>query len=73
VPAGKPLSLRSDVLAALEPALRQPTGVASYHALRQWVQQAYRRDVHYHTLYTIVRTKCPTKRKVARPRHTKTS
>lgn len=71
VPAGKPLSLPPDVLAALERALRQPTGFASYAARRQWVQQTYQRDVNYHTLFTIVRTTCKTKLKVARPSHTK--
>ncbi len=58
VPAGKPLSLPPDVLAAIERALRQPAGFASYEALRQWVRQTHHLDVNYHTLYTIVRTKC---------------
>ncbi len=71
VPAGKPLSLPPDVLAAIAQALQQPTGFASYKALRQWVQQTYHLDVNYHTLYTIVRTKLKTKLKVARPSHTK--
>jgi hypothetical protein len=71
VPAGKPLSLPPDVLAAIEQALRQPVGFASYEALRQWVQQTYQRDINYHTLYGIVRTKFQTKLKVARPSHTK--
>lgn len=73
VPAGKPLSLPPDVLAASEQALRRAAGFASYEALRQWVQQTYHRDVNYHTLYTIVRTKFKTKLKVARPSHTKKS
>jgi transposase len=71
VPAGKPLSLPPDVLAALAQALRQPAGFASYEALRQWVQQTYHLDVNYHTLYTIVRTKFQTKLKIPRPSHTK--
>jgi transposase len=71
VPAGKPLSLPPDVLAAIEQALRQPTGFASYEALRQWVQQTSHRDINYHTLYTIIRTKFKAKLKVARPSHTK--
>ena len=61
VPAGKPLSLPPGVLAALEQALRHPTGFASYEALRQWVKQQHRLDVNYHTLYTIVRTKLKAK------------
>jgi transposase len=72
VPPGKPLSLPPEVLAALEQALRQPAGFASYEALRQWVQQTYHLDVNYHTLYTIVRTKLKAKLKVPRPSHTKT-
>jgi transposase len=72
VPAGKPLSLPPDVLAAIEQALRQPAGFASYEALRQWVQQTYHLEVNYHTLYTIVRTKFNAKLKVPRPSHTKT-
>jgi transposase len=71
VPAGKPLSLPPDILAALGQALRQPAGFASYEALRQWVQQTYHLDVNYHTLYTIVRTKLKAKLKVPRPSHTK--
>jgi transposase len=72
MPAGKPLSLPPDVLAALAQALRQPTGFASYEALRQWIKQTHHLDVHYHTLYTIVRTKLKAKLKVPRPSHTKT-
>ena len=71
VSPGKPLSLPPDILAALEQALRQPAGFASYEALRQWVQQTYHLDVNYHTLYTIVRTKLQAKLKVPRPSHTK--
>jgi len=71
VPAGKPLSLPPDVLAAIEQALRQPEGFASYEALRQWVQQTYHLEVNDHTLYTIVRTRFRTKLKVPRPSHTK--
>jgi transposase len=71
VPAGKPLSLPPDVLAAIEQALQQPAGFASYEALRQWVQRTYHREVNYHTLYTIIRTKFKAKLKVPRPSHTK--
>ena len=71
VPAGKPLSLPPGVLAALEQALRQPRGFASYEALRQWVKQHHHLDVKYHTLYTIIRTKLNAKLKVPRPSHTK--
>jgi transposase len=71
VPAGKPCSLPPDVLAAMEQALRQPAGFASYAALRQWVRQTYQLEVNYHTLYTIVRTRFKAKLKVPRPSHTK--
>jgi transposase len=71
VPVGKPLSLPPDVLAALEQALRQPAGFASYEALRQWVKQTHHLDINYHTLYSIVRTRFKTKLKVPRPSHTK--
>jgi transposase len=71
VPAGNPLSLPPDVLAAIEQALRQPAGFASYEALRQWVQQTSHRAVNYHTLYPIIRTKFKAKLKVPRPSHTK--
>jgi transposase len=71
VPAGKPLSLPPAVLAAIEQALRQPAGFASYEALRRWVKQTHQLDVNYHTLYTIVRTKFKAKLKVPRPSHTK--
>jgi transposase len=71
VPAGKPVSLPPDVLVGLEQVLRQPAGVASYEALRQWVKQTYRVEVNYHTLYTIVRTRFKAKLKVPRPSHTK--
>ena len=39
----------------------------AYEALRQWIKQTYHRDISYHTLYPIVRTKL----KVPRPSHTK--
>jgi transposase len=71
VPAGKPLSLPPDVLAAMEQALRQPAGFASYEAMRQWLKQHYHLDVKYHTLYTIIRTRFHAKLKVPRPSHTK--
>jgi transposase len=71
VPAGKPVSLPQEVLDALEQALRQPAGFASYEALRQWVKQTHHWEVNYHTLYTIVRTRFKTKLKVPRPSHTK--
>ena len=70
-PAGKPLSLPPDVLAAIEQALRQPAGVASYEARRQWVQQTHHLDVHYHTRSTIVRPTFQAKLKGPRPSHTK--
>jgi transposase len=71
IPAGKPLSLPPEVLAAIEQALRQPAGFASYEALRQWVKQTQPLEVNYHTLYTIVRTRFKAKLKVPRPSHTK--
>jgi transposase len=71
VPAGRPVSLPPDGLDALEQALRQPAGFASYAALRQWVPQTSHREVHYHPLYTMVRTRFKTKLKAPRPRHTK--
>jgi transposase len=71
IPAGKPLSLPPEVLAAIEQALRQPAGFASYEALRQWVKQTHHLEVNYHTLYTIVRTRFKAKLKVPRPSHTK--
>jgi hypothetical protein len=71
VPAGKPLSLPPDVLAAIAQALRQPAGFAAYEALRQWGQQTSHRDGNYHTLDTIVRPKFNTTRKGARPSHSK--
>jgi transposase len=71
VPTGKPLSLPPAVLAAIEQALRQPAGFASYAALRRWVQQTHQLDVNYHTLYTIVRTKFKAKLKGPRPSHPK--
>jgi hypothetical protein len=58
------------VLAAIEPALRQPPGFVSYEPPLPWTQQTYRRDINYHTLYTIVRTKFKATLKVARPSHT---
>lgn len=73
MPAGKPVSLSPEVLAALAQALQEPAGFASYEALRQWVQQTHHVEVNYHTLYTIVRTRFRAKLKVPRPSHTKKS
>jgi len=71
VPAGTPLSLSPEGLAAIEPALRQPSGFASYEALRQWVQQTQPLEVNEHTRYTSVRSRFHAKLKVPRPSHTK--
>jgi transposase len=73
VPAGKPLSLSPEVLASIEQVLQEPAGVASYEALRQWVQRTHHVEVNYHTLYTSVRTRFKAKLKVPRPSHTKKS
>jgi hypothetical protein len=69
VPAGKPLSLPPDVLAASAQALQQAAGFASDEALRQWVKQTHHLDVNYHTLHTIVRLTFKAKLKVPRPSH----
>ena len=45
VPAGTPLSLPPGVLAALAQALRHPSGVASYAAVRQWGQEPHHLEV----------------------------
>jgi putative transposase len=70
-PLGKAISLPPEVLAALEQVLRQPTGFASYEALRQWVKRTHHLEVNYHTLYTIVRKRFKAKLKVPRASHTK--
>ena len=71
VPAGNPLSLPPDVLAAIEPALQQPAGFAAYEALRPWGQQTSPREGNSHTLSTMIRTTVKARLKVPRPRHTK--
>jgi transposase len=71
MPAGKPISLSPDVLAAIEQALQEPAGFAYWEALRQWVQQTHHVEVPYHTLYTIARTRFRSKLKVSRLSHTK--
>jgi hypothetical protein len=73
VPAGQPSSLPSVVLAALAQGFRPPAGFASSVERRQWIQQTQPLDVNDHPLDTIVRTRFQTKRKVPRPRHTKTT
>jgi hypothetical protein len=72
VPAGTPLSLSPEGLAAIEQALQEPAGFASYEALRRWVQQTPHGEVQDHTLYTIVRPRFRAKLKVTRPSHTNT-
>jgi putative transposase len=71
-PAGKPSSLPSAVLAALERVLRQPTGFASSVELRQWITQTQHLDVNDHTLSAIVRPRLKAKLNVPRPSPTKT-
>jgi transposase len=73
IPPGKPVSLAPAVLASLEQARRRPEGFASYEALRQWVAQTHGGQINDKTLYTLVRTRFQTKRKVPRPSHTKKS
>jgi hypothetical protein len=71
VPAGTPLALPPDVLAARARALRQPAGLASDEALRQGSKPTSHREGNAHTLYPIVRTRCKAKLKVPRPSYTK--
>ncbi|MDQ4099280.1 MAG: helix-turn-helix domain-containing protein [Chloroflexota bacterium] len=71
VPAGKQHSVPSDIQRSIGKALEQPQGFASYQALRQWVKQTHQRDITYHTLYRLVRSKFNAKLKVPRPSYTK--
>lgn len=71
VPAGKLHSVPCDIQTSIGKALAQPQGFASYQALRQWVKHTHQRDITYHTLYRLVRTKFKAKLKVPRPSHTK--
>ena len=71
VSPGKPVSLAPEVLASLQTALHRPAGFASYAALQPWVRQTHGVEVKDKTLYTLVRTRCKAKLKVARPSHTK--
>jgi transposase len=73
VPAGKPVSLAPEVLASLAQALHRPAGFASYEALRHWVRRTQGVEVKDTTLYSLVRGRFNTKRKGARPSHTKKS
>jgi hypothetical protein len=70
VPASTPLSLPPEGLAALEPALRQPTGFASSEARRHGGQQTPQREGNAHTRDTMVRPWFTTQRQGPRPRHT---
>ena len=70
VPAGTPLALPADVLAARAQPLRQPAGVASDDALRQWVRPPPPRDVNDPPLATMVRTTGKATRQGPRPRPT---
>jgi hypothetical protein len=72
VPASTPLSLPPEGLAALEPALRQPTGFASSEARRHGGQQTPQREGNAHTRDTMVRPWFTTQRQGPRPRHTHT-
>jgi hypothetical protein len=73
VPAGQPLSLSPEVLAAIEQVLQEPAGGASDEALRPWVQRTHHVAVNDHTLSTSVRTRCKAKLTVPRPSHPKKS
>jgi transposase len=70
VPAGKPISRSSEVLASIAQALQEPAGFASDEALRQWVKQTHHVEVNSHTLYSIVRSRFRAKLTVPRPSHT---
>jgi transposase len=71
VPAGQPVSLAPAGLASLAQALHRPAGFASDAALRHWRRRTHGVEVKDKTRYPIVRTRCKTTRKVARPTHTK--
>jgi hypothetical protein len=70
VPAGTPVSLPPPVLAAREPALRQPAGCAAEEALRPGVKQTPHLEGNAHPRYTIVRPRCNAQLKGPRPSHT---
>jgi hypothetical protein len=70
IPVGTPVSLALAVLASLEQALHRAEGFAAYEALRRWVRQTHGVEVKDKTLYTLVRTRFKTTRKVPRPSHT---
>jgi hypothetical protein len=71
VPTGKLVSLAPDVLASLEQALHRPERFASSEAKRQWVARTHGVQIHYKTLYTLVRTRFNAEHEMARPSHTK--
>ncbi len=71
VPAGKAPALTPAQLAALQQALEQPEGFASYGALRQWIATTLGVSLSYNAVHKLVRYKLRAKLKVPRPSHIK--
>ena len=71
VPAGKRKPLSPDQLAQLWQALQQPTGFASYDAVRQWLADHLGVHLSYNATRKLVRYRLGAKLKVARPTHPK--
>ncbi len=71
VPKGKLPSLPQSVITDLEQQLQQPTGFASYEAMRVWLFDTHAVSISANTLQKFVRRRFGARPKVARPSHIK--
>jgi len=71
VPAGKAPALTPDQLAQLEAKLADPTGWASFEAIRVWINTTFGTDLTYNAVHILVRYKLGAKPKVPRPTNPK--
>jgi transposase len=67
VPAGKRKPLTPDQLQTLQQALAQPTGVASFGAIRPWISDTFGVQISYNAMRNLVRYTLGAKLKGPRP------
>ena len=71
VPRGKRSPLTPAHRAALQQALEQPNGFASYGEIQRWIATTFGVQLSYNAVHKLVRYKLGAKLKVPRPSHTK--
>lgn len=70
-PVGKSSTICGQILEGLEEKLSCAQGFGSYNEIRVWLEETYKVNLKYKTIYNLVRYKLGAKLKVPRPSHIK--